>query len=560
MNLSDLLSESEIQQLDELKAGKYAHIASLLGALAAQHGGKAADAATVGWKQQAPHALATLATYADTKKLGALPATLSSDELNRDEDELRRREKYRKIGRLVSPKDESLDEGVVARRGNKVILGSLELQLYPDHVFYVVNGGKEADLSIYKDGAFKPPRNNEIYLKDAGKHGVPDVFSKVIAKFFATQSIDDVVNDLETLYRNHVKKEDLDEGKYNELFLRGLVGAIMAGGISYGIDYAKEKTADLDKAGLHALYKSIDPHEYKQLTQKIPLKDKKGLNSILSKLKEHAMKMEDLDEGWVSISDPKTGKTNTYGKKPKEKPEVGEPGTNWQKHSKQGGSKISLTKPIEEGNKENKAKKKEVIPPKSRPKDKMSSFDPRKDLKMRESEYDGEGSFLKNELQTIARVATHLARDLDNDENVPTWVISKISQSKGMLVGAMDYMISKHERGIQPMDEEEKDWSSRYRVGCTLVDRNSPAASNRNKKIFKNVWVRAEDEFDAKKVAQIYYRKKGYSVINCEITTPNESMSEEKQRLDAKCWKGYRKAGTKMKGGVRVNNCVKSGK
>lgn len=31
---------------------------------------------------------------------------------------------------------------------------------------------------------------------------------------------------------------------------------------------------------------------------------------------------------------------------------------------------------------------------------------------------------------------------------------------------------------------------------------------------------------------------------------------EEKQRLDPKCWKGYKKQGTKMKGGVRVNNCV----
>jgi len=37
------------------------------------------------------------------------------------------------------------------------------------------------------------------------------------------------------------------------------------------------------------------------------------------------------------------------------------------------------------------------------------------------------------------------------------------------------------------------------------------------------------------------------------------SMEESvKQRLDPKCWKGYRKAGTKMKGGVRVNNCVKA--
>ena len=32
---------------------------------------------------------------------------------------------------------------------------------------------------------------------------------------------------------------------------------------------------------------------------------------------------------------------------------------------------------------------------------------------------------------------------------------------------------------------------------------------------------------------------------------------KEKRRLDPKCWKGYRKKGTKMKGGVRVNKCVK---
>jgi len=30
----------------------------------------------------------------------------------------------------------------------------------------------------------------------------------------------------------------------------------------------------------------------------------------------------------------------------------------------------------------------------------------------------------------------------------------------------------------------------------------------------------------------------------------------KKQRLDPKCWTGYHKAGTKVKGGVRVNNCV----
>ena len=36
----------------------------------------------------------------------------------------------------------------------------------------------------------------------------------------------------------------------------------------------------------------------------------------------------------------------------------------------------------------------------------------------------------------------------------------------------------------------------------------------------------------------------------------DKGVNEEKQRLDPKCWTGYKKQGTKMKGGVRVNNCV----
>ena len=51
---------------------------------------------------------------------------------------------------------------------------------------------------------------------------------------------------------------------------------------------------------------------------------------------------------------------------------------------------------------------------------------------------------------------------------------------------------------------------------------------------------------------------------NCEsieemrqlIEHAEKVINEEKQRLDPKCWKGYKKQGTKMKGGVRVNNCV----
>ena len=35
-----------------------------------------------------------------------------------------------------------------------------------------------------------------------------------------------------------------------------------------------------------------------------------------------------------------------------------------------------------------------------------------------------------------------------------------------------------------------------------------------------------------------------------------EQLDEERRRLDPKCWKGYKKQGTKMKGDTRVNNCV----
>ena len=35
-----------------------------------------------------------------------------------------------------------------------------------------------------------------------------------------------------------------------------------------------------------------------------------------------------------------------------------------------------------------------------------------------------------------------------------------------------------------------------------------------------------------------------------------QDVSEVKQRLDPKCWTGKHKEGTKIKGGIRVNNCV----
>ena len=45
-------------------------------------------------------------------------------------------------------------------------------------------------------------------------------------------------------------------------------------------------------------------------------------------------------------------------------------------------------------------------------------------------------------------------------------------------------------------------------------------------------------------------------MTNKAAFSKSKAIDEEKQRLDAKCWKGYKKQGTKMKGDTRVNNCV----
>lgn len=65
-------------------------------------------------------------------------------------------------------------------------------------------------------------------------------------------------------------------------------------------------------------------------------------------------------------------------------------------------------------------------------------------------EYNDEAGMSKNSLHTIVRTATHLERELGDNENLPEWVQEKIAQIKGMMVSVMDYMISQHEMGHKP--------------------------------------------------------------------------------------------------------------
>jgi hypothetical protein len=66
-------------------------------------------------------------------------------------------------------------------------------------------------------------------------------------------------------------------------------------------------------------------------------------------------------------------------------------------------------------------------------------------------EYDQEGEMSKNDLHTIIRKANELEQHLSDSENMPEWVQAKLTQAKGMIDAATEYMLSTKE---QDMDED----------------------------------------------------------------------------------------------------------
>lgn len=68
---------------------------------------------------------------------------------------------------------------------------------------------------------------------------------------------------------------------------------------------------------------------------------------------------------------------------------------------------------------------------------------------------DSEGSYAKNQLHTIRRMADLLEKHINEEDQLPSWVQEKLSSAKGMLVGVTDYIISEYERKIEQERGEE---------------------------------------------------------------------------------------------------------
>jgi len=72
-----------------------------------------------------------------------------------------------------------------------------------------------------------------------------------------------------------------------------------------------------------------------------------------------------------------------------------------------------------------------------------------------DEEYDAEGDMAKGDMHTVIRHARELEKHLRDNDNLPTWVIEKLGQIKGMMTSVSDYIMSEKERGIEKATGEE---------------------------------------------------------------------------------------------------------
>lgn len=362
-----------------------------------------------------------------------------------------------------------LVEGYVQRSGNKIKVGALQLQFYPDHVFYV---SSDLDLSIYKDGAFKPPRTNEIYAKDALAHGVPKDFVQVITHFLNTPKdqqealMPRVEQAIEYIVDQWMKKRKVGEGEYQEPKFAKTWGE------EYKFYYDGKLLGLIAPTdGEYIGGKFYDDPGFKTY-RKIPGKNdryikkhktrKEAEEYLISKYKEQIMKMEDVTD---------------LGQEP-----------------------------------------------------------------------DHEASMAKGQLYNACKNAIALMRMIEDGDNLEGWVAAKITKAADYLSTVHDYMayeevsegrmppsVIKHKQAISYMTPEQK---KKKFAGMSV------------KKLKQMAWRHGYGP-DSNEYAQYWD-----GVTKDEVPT---GMSEGKQKgVDGKaCWKGYKRMGTKQKGGKTVDNCVK---
>jgi hypothetical protein len=193
---------------------------------------------------------------------------------------------------------------------------------------------------------------------------------------------------------------------------------------------------------------------------------------------------------------------------------------------------------------------------------------------------DDERNMIRKELYQMAKYAKEMfemLEDLPADSDFPHWWQAKVVNSLAMISKAKHYL--ENELNVPDVDGDrtEEDMHDKDNMGFSDKEikmafgvLNDPRYKGGNytgavrtiEKIAKGL----SDHPSVKKALQRTNEavcsecgKARFVAMPEHIQQQYESVNEEKQKgIDGKvCWKGYKRMGTKMKGGKRVDNCVK---
>ena len=193
---------------------------------------------------------------------------------------------------------------------------------------------------------------------------------------------------------------------------------------------------------------------------------------------------------------------------------------------------------------------------------------------------DDERNMIRKELYQMAKYAKEMfemLEDLPADSDFPHWWQAKVVNSLSMISKAKHYLENELNVSDVGGDRTEEDMHDKDNMGFSDKEikmafgvLNDPRYKGGNYsgavKVINGIAPGLADHPSVKKALQRTNEavcsecgKARFVALPEEMQKQYESVNEEKQKgVDGKvCWKGYKRMGTKQKGGKTVDNCVK---
>jgi len=193
---------------------------------------------------------------------------------------------------------------------------------------------------------------------------------------------------------------------------------------------------------------------------------------------------------------------------------------------------------------------------------------------------DDERNMIRKELYQMAMYAKEMFQmleDLPADSDFPHWWQAKVVNSLAMISKAKHYLENElnvpdvgGDRTEEDTEEKDNQGFSDKEIKMAFGVLNDPRYKGGNYtgavEVINKIAPGLADHPSVKKALQRTNEavcsecgKARFVAMPEHIQQQYESVTEEKQKgIDGKvCWKGYKRMGTKMKGGKRVDNCVK---